>query len=129
MSEKPIDKVAARRLIGEAVDSFEKLEVVSYAVRTGYAVLDPFAISKETGIPEDELRSAIAQLRKARVLEPNGPWQEAVEALVAMYDDDRAVVLHLLSRAAMDRVRHQAAQVFSDAFLLKPPKKKGDPDG
>jgi hypothetical protein len=127
MSEKPIDKAAARRLIVEAVDSFEKLEVVSYAVRTGYAVLDPFAISKETGIPEDELRVAIAQLRKARVLEPNGPWTEAVEALVAMYDDDRAVVLHLLSRAALDRVRSQAAQVFSDAFLIRP-KKKGDPD-
>lgn len=128
MSEKPIDKVAARRLIGEAVDSFEKLEVVSYAVRTGYAVLDPFAISKETGIPEDELRVAIAQLRKAHVLEPNGPWKDAVEALVELYDEDRALVLHLLSRAAMDRVRNQAAQVFSDAFLLRPPKKKGDPD-
>jgi hypothetical protein len=127
VSEKPIDKAAARRLIAEAVDSFEKLEVVSYAVRTGYAVLDPFAISKETGIPEDELRVAIAQLRKARVLEPNGPWTEAVEALVAMYDDDRAVVLHLLSRAALDRVRSQAARVFSDAFLITP-KKKGDPD-
>jgi hypothetical protein len=45
VSEKPIDKAAARRLIAEAVDSFEKLEVVSYAVRTGFAVLDPFAIS------------------------------------------------------------------------------------
>lgn len=128
MSEKPIDKVAARRLIAEAVDSFEKLEVVCYAVRTGYAVLDPDAIGRDTGVPADELRAAIAQLRKARVLEPDGPWKDAVVALVAMYDDDRAVVLHLLSRAAMDRVRHQAAQVFSDAFVLKPAKKKGDPD-
>ena len=126
MSEKPIDKAAARRLIAEAVDSFEKLEVVSYAVRTGYAVLDPDAISTETGISTDELRAAIAQLRKARVLEPDGPWKDAVEALVAMYDDDRAVVLHLLSRAALDRVRNQAARVFSDAFLITP--KKGDPD-
>lgn len=127
MTDKPIDKVAARRLIAEAVDSFEKLEVLSYAVRTGYGVLDPDAISTETGIPSDEVRASIALLRKARVLEPDGPWKEAVQALVAMYDEDRAVVLHLLSRAALDRVRSQAARVFSDAFLITP-KKKGDPD-
>jgi hypothetical protein len=127
MSEKPVDKVAARRLIAEAVDSFEKLEVISYVYRNGYAVLDPDAISTASGIPSDEVRVVIAQLRKAHVLDPNGEWKDAVEALVTLYDDDRALVLHLLSRSALDRVRNQAAQVFSDAFLIKP-RKKGDPD-
>ena len=127
MTEKPVDKAAGWRLIAEAVDSFEKLEVISYVYRNGYAVLDPDAISKASGIPSDEVRAAIAQLRKAHVLDPNGPWKDGVEALVTMYDDDRALVLHLLSRSALDRVRNQAAQVFSDAFVIRP-KKKGDPD-
>jgi hypothetical protein len=127
MSEKPVDKAAARRLIAEAVDSFEKLEVISYVYNNGYAVLDPDAISAASGIPADEVRVVIAQLRKAHVLEPNGPYKDAVEALVTLYDDDRALVLHLLSRSALDRVRNQAAQVFSDAFVIRP-KKKGDPD-
>ena len=44
-----------------------------------------------------------------------------------MYDDDRIEVLNLMTRAAMDRVRKEAARVFADAFVLRP-KKKGDPD-
>ena len=36
-------------------------------------------------------------------------------------------VKNLMARAALDRVRSEAARVFSDAFLLRP-KKKGDPD-
>lgn len=127
MSGKAVDKAAARRLIAEAVDSFEKLEVISYVFRNGYAVLDPDAISTASGIPADEVRVAIAQLRKAHVLEPNGLWKDAVESLVTMYDEDRALVLHLLSRSALERVRNQAANAFSDAFVIRP-KKKGDPD-
>jgi uncharacterized protein YaeQ len=93
VSEKPIDKAAARRLIAEAVDSFEKLEVVSYAVRTGYAVLDPDAISTETGISTDELRAAIAQLRKARVLARALEHSEGLEFSKGGVSDDEEPAL------------------------------------
>jgi hypothetical protein len=119
----------ARRLVAEVVDSFEKLEIVVYVHRSGYAAQTPEAIAKGLSIslPLHEVEVCVQALQARHVLEPNGPWATSVAALVEMYDKDRIEILNLITRAALARVQKQTASVFADAFLLR--KKKGDPDG
>jgi hypothetical protein len=127
MSGSAPDTQAAKRLINEVIDSFEKLEILVHVYRAGYKLESATAIAKVIAVPVDEVDKCIVVLQREGVLDANGPWRSAVDALVNMYDDDRIEVLNLMTRAAMDRVRKEAARVFADAFVLRP-KKKGDPD-
>jgi hypothetical protein len=122
------DLEAARRLIDEVVDSFEKLEIVLHVVRTGYSVIDPRVIAGATSMSIDEVERCVKKLRADRVLEPAGPWAPAVLALSLVYDEDRLEVLNYMTKTALARVRQDAARAFADAFVLRP-KKKGDSDG
>ncbi len=127
MSGSAPDTQAAKRLINEVIDSFEKLEILVHVHRAGYKLEPAAGIAKAIAVPLDEVDKCIVVLQREGVLDANGPWRSAVDALVNMYDDDRIEVLNLMTRAAMDRVRKEAARVFADAFVLRP-KKKGDPD-
>lgn len=125
----PSGPEAARKLVTDAVDSFEKLEIVVHVHRAGFKVPSATELAKSISVPLDEVDNCMATLRGQGVLDANGPWRAAVDALVAMYDDDRIEVMNLMTRTALDRVRKEAARVFADAFVLRPsPKKKGDPD-
>jgi hypothetical protein len=119
----------ARRLVSEVVDSFEKLEIVMYVHRSGYAVTTPAEIAKglSISIPLHEVELCVQALQAKHVLDANGPWAPSVAALVEIYDRDRIEVLNLITRSALARAGKQTANVFADAFLLR--KKKGDPDG
>jgi len=119
---------AVRDLLSEVVDSFEKLEIVVHVVREGSALAAPADIAKAVGMPVDEVEQCVRYLRGEGVFDPSGPWAPAVTALLDMYDNDRIQLLNLLTKTALDRVRKQAARAFADAFVLKPAKKKGDPD-
>jgi hypothetical protein len=128
MSASGRDTQAVRRLLMQVIDSFEKLEIVLHVHRTGFALKPAAAdVAKATGLSIDDVRTCITALEQARVLDPAGPWRTAIDELAAMYDEDRIEVLDLMTRASLDRVRHQAARVFADAFVLRP-KKKEDPD-
>ena len=127
MSGSAPDTQAVKRLINEVIDSFEKLEILVHVHRAGYKLESAAAIAKAIAVPLDEVDKCIVVLQREGVFDANGPWRSAVDALVNMYDDDRIEVLNLMTRAAMDRVRKEAARVFADAFVLRP-KKKGDPD-
>ncbi len=127
MSGSAPDTQAVKRLINEVIDSFEKLEILVHVHRSGYKLESATAIAKVIAVPVDEVDKCIVVLQREGVFDANGPWRSAVDALVNMYDDDRIEVLNLMTRAAMDRVRKEAARVFADAFVLRP-KKKGDPD-
>ncbi len=127
MSGSAPDTQAVKRLINEVIDSFEKLEILVHVHRSGYKLESATAIAKAIAVPVDEVDKCIVVLQREGVFDANGPWRSAVDALVNMYDDDRIEVLNLMTRAAMDRVRKEAARVFADAFVLRP-KKKGDPD-
>lgn len=127
MSGSAPDTQAAKRLIAEHIDSFEKLEIIVHVQRAGFQVKPAAEIAKAIAVPLDEVDKCIQVLLREGVLDANGPWRSAVDALVQMYDDDRIEVLNQMTRAAMDRVRKEAARVFADAFVLRP-KKKGDPD-
>jgi hypothetical protein len=117
-----------RRLLTDAVDSFEKLEIVVHVVRAGWTVAPAQMIAKAISMPLDEIERCIDQLRSDGVFDSNGPWSAAVEGLVQMYEDDRIEVFNLMTGTALDRVRKEAARVFADAFVIRP-KKKGDSDG
>jgi len=128
MSGSAPDTQAARRLLAEVIDSFEKLEIAMYLHRSGFrASLDASELATALSIPLDEVRKCVKDLRDAGVLDPQGPWRSALDALVRMYDEDRIEVLNLMTRTALERVRQEAARVFADAFVLRP-KKKGDDD-
>jgi hypothetical protein len=119
---------AARKLVAEVVDSFEKLEIVVYVHRSGYAAKTPAEIAKglSINIPLPEIEQCVDALSARHVLDPAGPWAESVKALVELYDKDRIEVLNLITRSALARAGRQSANVFADAFVLR--KKKGDPD-
>ncbi|HEY5925233.1 MAG TPA: hypothetical protein VIV11_26300 [Kofleriaceae bacterium] len=128
MSAGAAEIQAVTRLIEQVIDSFEKLEIVVFVSRSGFAVKPQAAdIAKSLSLPTDEVDKCMKTLERDGVLQPAGPWRTAVDALVKMYDDDRIEVLNLMTRTALARVRKQAARAFADAFVLRP-KKKGDPD-
>ncbi len=127
MSEGP-DVEGVRELFREVVDSFEKLEIVVHVVRAGSALADIADIAKAISLPLNDVEQAFRQLGAAGVFDPSGPWASSVAAMVQMYDVDRIQVLNLLTKSVLDRVRGQAARVFANAFVIRPSKKKGDPD-
>jgi hypothetical protein len=127
MSTSARDTQAVKRLIAEVIDSFEKLEIVVHMHRHGFAATPAAEIAKALSLPAGEVDRCLQVLDRERVLEHDGPWRSAVDALVTMYDEDRIDVLNLMTRTALERVRKEAARVFADAFVLRP-KKKGDPD-
>jgi hypothetical protein len=120
--------VQARRLLADVIDSFEKLEILVFVYRSGYQVTSPSEIAKALSLPTDEVDQCVRALTQQRVLDPRGPQADAVAALVQMYEDDRIEVLNTMTKMALARVRKEAARVFADAFVLRPAKKKGDPD-
>lgn len=128
MSEGPnIERV--RELLREVVDSFEKLEIVVHVMRAGGALAAPKGIAEAVGLSTEEVEQCVKSLREEGVFDPSSPWAPAIASLLEMYDTDRIQVLNMLTKSALERVRKQAARMFADAFLIKPSKKRGDPDG
>ena len=127
MPLSPADTQAAKRLLTDVLDSFEKLEIALHVHRSGFKATDIGEIAKATAVPLDDVKACMKLLTGTGVLDAAGPWRSALDALVKMYDDDRIEVLNLMTRTALDRVRQEAARVFADAFVFRP-KKKGDPD-
>ena len=123
------DVEAVSKLLVEVVDSFEKLEILVHVVRAGSAVAAPADIAAAVGMKPDDVEQCVKYLRSEGVIDPSGPWAAGVASLVQMYDADRIQLLNMLTKTALERVRKQAARVFADAFVLKPSKKKEDPDG
>lgn len=77
MSSDP-EQQAARRLITEKIDSFEKLEIVVHVYRSGYTATSPAEIANATSMPADEvtkcmqaLRSGACSIHRARGRRPS----------------------------------------------------------
>jgi hypothetical protein len=122
------------RLLLDAIDSFEKLELVLALARDP----TPRGTSELAGRlgmrePPDD---ALAELRASGVLagdakgwriDAAGPWSAAIAQLRELHETDRTRVLELMTTASLERLRGQAARRFADAFLLR--RKKGEDDG
>ena len=122
-------------LAATLLDSFEKLEVLLALERAREPrTLDQLTAELRFARPELEealgelvAGGALVQAGAGYELPADGRWTAHVRALVAMYDSDRMLVVTTMSKAALERVRAQAARAFADAFVLRT--KKGDGDG
>lgn len=136
-SESP---AAVRRLLLEVVDSFEKLEVLVHLHRARFGAQTTTAIARALGIPGQAVAEALSELMRDGLVrttdqdgagwwfDPNGPRAPTVDVLAKLYEEERLDVMTLMSQVALERVRAQVAQAFADAFVIRPKKKKGEPD-
>lgn len=123
------------RLAIEVLDSFEKLEIVLRLARVpGYVPSE--TIVRDVGGDGEAVKEAMESLVHEGVLSNgaqgvalarDGAWAPHVQSLVELYDADPTEVVMLMAKAAVERMRAQAARVFSDAFLIR--SKKGPNDG
>lgn len=132
MSEPELDD-GVRALLETRLDSFEKLEVV-HALRASGG-MTPEALEAACRFSSDTVQEVLASLQRVALVEPDpgrrgvvrlggGSRDPRFEAVMQLYETDRLRVLSVLSALAMERIRHMAAQVFADAFVIK--KKRGD---
>lgn len=133
MAAEPQTLVA--ELAANVLDSFEKLEILLALERaTGPRSLDELVTELRFARHDVEQEiaglvagGAIAENGGRYAVPANGAWTPHIHALAAMYENDRMLVVTTMSKAALDRVRAQAARTFADAFVLRG--KKGDGDG
>jgi hypothetical protein len=132
MSELELDD-GVRALLETRLDSFEKLEVV-HALRASGG-MTPAALEAACRLSAETVEEVLISLQRVGLAEPapgpggvirlGGASQDPrFEAVMQLYETDRLRVLSVLSTLAMERIRHMAAQVFADAFVIK--KKRGD---
>ncbi len=127
---------AALELLVDAVDSFEKLELVCLVARAGSQQIP--AAATTLGMAEEQLRDAARELVAAKILredtagltlDPTSKRHAAVRELVTVYEQDRVKVMNRMTKIALEKIRANAARTFADAFVLRPKKKGDDDDG
>jgi hypothetical protein len=83
----------------------------------------------------DGVKRVARELVASGVIEFDGPdWIRLMATyetaqlaeLARIYDEDRVLVVTTLSNIAMSRIRGMAARTFSDAFMVRKPKKDED---
>jgi hypothetical protein len=135
VSEPRLD-ADARRLLETCLDSFEKLELVR-VLRAAGGALSRSDLEEKCQFGSDTVQETLRSLSAMRVVELDegekrvrlGPSSEApaFRAVTEVYENDRMVVLSILSTIAMERIRNMASRAFADAFVLR--KKRGDDNG
>jgi hypothetical protein len=105
-------------LLGNIVDTFEKLEIVAYLHRSGAARRDTRAIGLHLQLSPEVVASIVGELFDAEILcttsdddagwwfDPESPWATTVEVLVDLYEANRADVLRLMKRIALQQLEH-----------------------
>jgi DNA-binding GntR family transcriptional regulator len=114
-------------LLDAKLDTFEKLEVV-LALHAAGSPLTMTELAVELQVGRDVLRRVAEDVADSGLVEmvegdavrmlPTSHDAEIAEA-AAIYLVDRSVLLHELSRIAMDRIRGLAARTFADAFRIR----------
>jgi predicted transcriptional regulator len=125
-----------RRLLEEHIDSFEKLHVVVEMQRSRDHSHSIAKLAAATSMDRHEIRTAVDDLVRARLLEPNGagyclpsdPTTASVlEELATMYETDKSVLVIAIAEISMHRLRSLAGRAFAEAFVIR--KKPGGKDG
>lgn len=121
-----------RRLLVDKVASFEKLELLLLTCRDRHA-WTPVAASRKLRVDETIVDVGLQELEAIGLLvrgsdgyrfQPQSPeLGRAAEGLCTLYEEDRLLVVNLLTSAAFARIRTSAATVFADAFRIR----KADP--
>jgi len=118
-----------------AISSLETLPVLTLVSRRRDVTWSRSRVADELGVPVAAIEDAISELHVAGLLvregggasryaPPTPDLDHAATFVVELYERDPARLLAALTRAALDRVRTSAARAFSDAFLLRPPKRR-----
>jgi hypothetical protein len=103
-------------LLGNIVDTFEKLEIVTYLHRSGAHRRDSRAIGLHLRLSPEIVASILGELFDAEILcttsdddagwwfDPDSPWATTVEVLVDLYETNRVEVLRLMKRIALQQL-------------------------
>jgi hypothetical protein len=129
-----------RQLLEDAVNSFEKLEVVRRLWRKHEVSWSLDRLSDEIVVPRDRLALVLAELQDQGVViagpargeyraSTRGPRADLIEAMIALFERDPLAILPIINELALERIRGMAARTFADAFVLKRPSKKEPGDG
>lgn len=118
------------------MDSLEKLEIVVALHRAPAGTSSPAALAATLQLEPELAAVAIADLARANVVESAGGLTRlvragedgaAIDELVALYDQDRLMIMRAMSTIALEKIRGMAARAFADAFHFR--KKKDGEDG
>jgi hypothetical protein len=99
--------------------------------------MTPAALEAACRLSAETVQEVLAALQQVALVEPDPARSEVVrlgsatrdarfEAVMQLYATDRPRVLSVLSTLAMERIRHMAAQVFTDPIVVK--HRRGDDD-
>lgn len=119
------------------VDTVEKLEVLRCLHADRDRAHAPAGLADRIGASADAIAEALGDLEAAGLLSIDGGggyWyapsrhelDDAIGALVGLYEDDRLGVLRAITVAALDRIRSSAARTFSEAFVIRRRKEPDD---
>jgi hypothetical protein len=132
MSTTAVD-VDVEQLLVDHVTTFEKLELLALACRHR-TVWSSAAASTQLRVAESLVETALAELAATGLLardrdgyrfpSTGSELEKIAQRLCDLYDQDRLVVLNLLTAASFKRIRMTAARTFADAFRFRKP----DPD-
>jgi DNA-binding transcriptional ArsR family regulator len=136
LTSRPSD--AARRLLGETLNSFERLEIaIALHQAPAQTLLFSELVTKlklsgsivERGL--DELAEVGAVHVAGDVVRLTLSPQDvpAMGEIVALYEDDRLLVVRTLTEIAMENIRGMAARTFADAFRLRRKKEEEEEEG
>lgn len=126
---------AVRRLLDDAVNTLEKLELVIRLYRARERRLTIGKLQRELELDRDDFRRSVAELTQAALIHRygrdtielllHGAEDEAVmRELAAIYDSDKTRLIIAISEISMHRLRNLAGKAFADAFVIR--KKYGD---
>lgn len=113
---RDVDVRAIDLLLGEVVNTREKLEVVACLQHAGSA-LTTVAIAAHVGLPWVVVAEALGELHRAGLvstsnedgagwwLEELSAWREVIAVLVHFYERDRTLLLRRMVRVALHRLR------------------------
>lgn len=122
-----------RELLEAELFSFERLELL-HALRAAAGALSSRELEDTCRLDADTVASVLAELAATGLVIFDQPGKRAslgaaanaptCESLLALYAQDRALVLAALAPISLRRIRSMAARTFSDAFILR--KKRED---
>jgi hypothetical protein len=118
-----------RRLLTVVVDSFEKIELLVLSWRQPDVAWTARLAAERLRLPQDDVQAAITELTTAELLAPaDGGYRFApvsaanrlaADILCHLYEDDRVLVLNVMTGLALERIRGAAATAFADGFPVR----------
>jgi hypothetical protein len=117
------------QLLAGPIDSFEKLEILRLACQRPDDVWTAGRLADVVRVPSESVDVAFAELIADQFfvacvdgyrLAPQRPGETSVVAtLCRLYENERLLIVRLMTSLAMGRIRNSAARAFSDAFRFR----------